>query len=835
VYDAYYTFDPYYGPQVYTEDLKENVSGEVIYSVKSDLDDKIFYAEFKTKDAAIEYAKRNLDKLPVVNEVRVFRDDSGEIDDAFGDEPVWDHAKTIWDHTMADGAKEETEDDYWDDLANMYDDSEKHVIGDTTWFESVDAAELVETLEENEDTVECKECFDLFPKADCIKVDFGYICPTCAEGGTVSEEDLFKMDFPEYEKMSVGNDMIPEEPMIPVESSEEVPPVEAEEEVDPIPTPEDAVPFLVKDEEEAIAGYEKAAEVVADSDLENKDEILEVIDHIKEEEEEHIEELTDLVDTKEDTESAADDDEIIDVENDPVSDPVETETPLNEDVNPTRYWMLYFDGDDVGVTEAATEDEAMREFEDSFSDTYHFDSTDHDWSVEEITEEEYETYDGESYGVYTYDTTFDRDFDLAVDDMREHVNEEHPAVESEQELSGIDNAEVKCETNPVVSHSKDDLPVDSCDHEMLTEATTDELSEIFRLCNKLGIKTGGDLSKFVREKVKKGDKLLSVLRTCCEGSETSESLTEANVFKQISRIIDPIDKIRMELENNGFGGYLAPQGSEHMFKPIELVDNAGFKYGVIQDLEVDANGVVYIRTSYRQISLDFAGKIVRGTKYNVCRDLVKGIQSAVEVIDKAHRPTRAQQAAQAAADKLDAVSTSLKANPEAVKELFDHVTNIQFKIPLQTDYDVILDDTDPDYEAAVKKLERLYERFMSLPFAQDAIATGVAVNREIRESDKLWQIAQRWYNEAVVTFDCKIGNLTKSKYIIEAAKVDAMSTTGNTVDLDTTNSINCFNLAAALIMYFGKSDFFTDKNTYASMIPVPSTNTNEGIELTDIR
>jgi rubrerythrin len=515
VYDAYYTFDPYYGPQVYNEDLKENVSGEVIYSVNSDLDDGILYAEFETKDAAIEYAKRNLDKLPFVDELQVSRDANGEIDEVF-------EYKTIWDHTMADGAEEETEDDYWDDLATMYDDSEKHVIGDTTWFESVDTDELVETLEENEDTVECKECFDLFPKADCIKVEFGYICPTCAEGGTVSEEDLFKMDFPEYEKMGVGNDMIPDEPMIPAEPSEEVPPVEAEDEVDPISTPEEAVPFLVKDEEEAIAGYELAAEVVEDSDLENKDEILDTIDHIKDEEEEHIEELTDLVDTKEDTESAVDEDEIIDVENDPVSDPVETETPLNEDVNPTRYWMLYFDGDDVGVTEAATEDEAMREFEDSFSDTYHFDSTDHDWSVEEITEEEYETYDGESYGVYTYDTTFDRDFDLAVDAMREHVNEEHPAVESEQELSGIDNAEVKCKTNPVVTHSKDDLPVDSCDHEMLTEATTDELSEIFRLCNKLGIKTGGDLSKFVKEKLKKGDNLLSALRACCETSTDVE-------------------------------------------------------------------------------------------------------------------------------------------------------------------------------------------------------------------------------------------------------------------------------------------------------------------------
>ena len=54
---------------------------------------------------------------------------------------------------------------------------------------------------------------------------------------------------------------------------------------------EDAVDFLVKDEEEAIAGYEKVEDAVEDFDVENKKEILDTLDHIKEEEEEHIEEL----------------------------------------------------------------------------------------------------------------------------------------------------------------------------------------------------------------------------------------------------------------------------------------------------------------------------------------------------------------------------------------------------------------------------------------------------------------------------------------------------------------------------------------------------------------
>ena len=52
-----------------------------------------------------------------------------------------------------------------------------------------------------------------------------------------------------------------------------------------------AIDFLVRDEEEAIAGYEKVEAAVEAIEAENKKEILDVLDHIKAEEEEHIEEL----------------------------------------------------------------------------------------------------------------------------------------------------------------------------------------------------------------------------------------------------------------------------------------------------------------------------------------------------------------------------------------------------------------------------------------------------------------------------------------------------------------------------------------------------------------
>ena len=68
---------------------------------------------------------------------------------------------------------------------------------------------------------------------------------------------------------------------------------------DSISTVGDAIDFLVKDEEEAIAGYEKVEDRIKAFDAENEEEILDTIDHIKAEEEEHIEELEALFDNKE--------------------------------------------------------------------------------------------------------------------------------------------------------------------------------------------------------------------------------------------------------------------------------------------------------------------------------------------------------------------------------------------------------------------------------------------------------------------------------------------------------------------------------------------------------
>lgn len=442
----------------------------IIYEVNSDLDSELLFAEFETKEAAIAYAKRNIDRLPFVDEVEVTFDDQGEVDDIISRQTIWAHNNEVY------PTNEDEDEDYWDMLCAEYEDQEngRHAMSGT--FNGINADELVETLEENETDVECKECFDLFPKDQCVKVAFGYICPTCAKC-EVADDEIFKMDFPEYEKFSGENEMISGEPdpePMPDNSPNPDPMPETEEtENDLISEPEEAVPFLVKDEEEAIAGYEAAEEVVADSDLENKEEILDTIDHIKEEEEEHIEELNDLVDTEEDP--------VFEDENDPISNSEEEAEPLTENAQRAGgfrtdgYRTAYacYDSDDFDINvELGMQDEDEYEVENQlyllcpgqtvadlvvylsrecgFTNVYVHTET--SANRDEIkTASKFTTVPG-NHDYRHYGTIQDR--------LVEHIQDRPEPIESDQELEGTDNAVVKCKVADVVTHSEDEKPVD---------------------------------------------------------------------------------------------------------------------------------------------------------------------------------------------------------------------------------------------------------------------------------------------------------------------------------------------------------------------------------------
>ena len=62
----------------------------------------------------------------------------------------------------------------YDEIAKQYKEYPTDWIDDSKLIK-----EAVDALEENESEVECKCCFDIFPKESCIKTEKGYICKKC--------------------------------------------------------------------------------------------------------------------------------------------------------------------------------------------------------------------------------------------------------------------------------------------------------------------------------------------------------------------------------------------------------------------------------------------------------------------------------------------------------------------------------------------------------------------------------------------------------------------------------------------------------------------------------
>ena len=252
-----------------------------IYICHSDIDEANIYAEFATEEEAIAYAERHIDDLTYVDKVEVALDEDGEIIEMFDSDTIW-----------------------------IYFDSKNYEADSTDFSEDTDDGlyeDLVEAMEENEDMVECKECFELFPKADGIKIKVGYLCPHCHGHSIksdsdfyVSEKDFFNTDFPEVEPFMDSEDEFADACAEPVVEPECVGP-DCEAPVEAPVTKEETVATLVKDEHEAIDGYDKAEVEVASNpelDPEEKEEIIDTLRHIKDEEVEHIEELEELIDGK---------------------------------------------------------------------------------------------------------------------------------------------------------------------------------------------------------------------------------------------------------------------------------------------------------------------------------------------------------------------------------------------------------------------------------------------------------------------------------------------------------------------------------------------------------
>ena len=154
-------------------------------------------------DEAKEFALGCLSQKPIITQTEVCRNDFGECTDSADLGTVWS-----WEDTMKDTEAEPAKSVFTkDDLKFMADgkDPEFDALDNSVDFEvaepetpevsSVDKVsdnfrkpvpadmtieELVETMEENEDEVECTWCNDLFDKSECRReVNLGWLCSRC--------------------------------------------------------------------------------------------------------------------------------------------------------------------------------------------------------------------------------------------------------------------------------------------------------------------------------------------------------------------------------------------------------------------------------------------------------------------------------------------------------------------------------------------------------------------------------------------------------------------------------------------------------------------------------
>ena len=143
-------------------------------------------------DEAKEFACSCMSKKPIITQVEVDRNDFGECVESCDLGTVWS-----WEDVMKETNAEPTvsvftqddlktlptgEDPEFDSLDNSL-DFELDEVPDNFRKpipEGMTIEQLVEEMEENEDTVECTWCNDLFDKDQCRKeVNLGYLCSRC--------------------------------------------------------------------------------------------------------------------------------------------------------------------------------------------------------------------------------------------------------------------------------------------------------------------------------------------------------------------------------------------------------------------------------------------------------------------------------------------------------------------------------------------------------------------------------------------------------------------------------------------------------------------------------
>ena len=164
---------------------------------------------FDTEADAMKFARECTDTCSCV---KVEKSEIGEDGEILNNEVIWaaDCDGNIEKETVSDNEFDmefpasdieniDISDDVdYDEIARQYKEDQADWIDDSKLIK-----EAVDALEENESEVECKCCFDIFPKESCIKTEKGYICKKCAQElhshqGTnldLVDSDPFSLDY----------------------------------------------------------------------------------------------------------------------------------------------------------------------------------------------------------------------------------------------------------------------------------------------------------------------------------------------------------------------------------------------------------------------------------------------------------------------------------------------------------------------------------------------------------------------------------------------------------------------------------------------------------------
>jgi rubrerythrin len=229
------------------------------------------------------------------------------------------------------------------------------------------------------------------------------------------------------------------------------------------------------------------------------------------------------------------------------------------------------------------------------------------------------------------------------------------------------------------------------------------------------------------------------------------------------------------------------------------------RVGTLTDFEVETDGSITIyfdRNGYQKYE-DLEYIISDVPRSTITYTMLKAIQNAATKLNK-------QTGTAVARDNN--VYALLQQNPEIAEEFKQAIKKIAYEIPLLDQYSPIGElDKDGELlsEEAIEKLEKIYDNFINLPFANDAIDAGMVKHRDFT-TDTSHNIATSWGGIGLITFNCTLDQLSEhAQALILTAKVKKEDSDGKVVDK--TTMISCYRLANALIKYFDNDIGFYQK------------------------